>query len=379
MTVPFAIRGLSRFRFSAGSSCFLLCLFSLPVQSQTFDRQWQEMSMEDVYTYSMSWAPKQFTCKAMQGGGFFSNYGMGCTVALWKDGAPDKLKIWIDWNEPGQQPVCDCRPESHDEGYNWHHPNRSLHMFTQSLFNAGLAGKTEAFKAAYPVGEVFQVYQDIARKLQYFATECDCGGEDLPPREGQSSGPSGESMDPSDQFDELQQADPPGPGLEQSDQVLGQGDRLKGEAFLDQLYEETRDYRPEKRAVRGMPPGTFVESVKLFASGKGMPDRNDRQYRDEFPPNVQYINFEVNLTFPEIRERHPFDLEIWIKRRGTPYVDIKERGYSLEPGWVRSHHEAGYGSADGTFWQPGTYTYIVVIAGDKNTHGKFKVLRGASQ
>jgi hypothetical protein len=98
-------------------------------------------------------------------------------------------------------------------------------------------------------------------------------------------------------------------------------------------------------------------------------------YKSEFArAETRYINWELNLTFPEPRRRIDFNIEaVWLRADGSVVTRQTQKSY-IEPDWKSSWVYLGWGNrTPGVAWQAGSYAIELYIDGKKVASEKFRV------
>ncbi len=150
--------------------------------------------------------------------------------------------------------------------------------------------------------------------------------------------------------------------------LLGQGDEA--------ACWEGMPCATESRAMRrtgGLPPDLRVVSLQFFPSVYTQPAKEDRTYSTRFGSDVNYVNAELNLRFPDRKERLELPMEVKFTLNGKP-VATASTLMALEPGWTHSWYAAGYGNRKGDFWQPGRYEVEVWVKGAVVATGMFEIV-----
>lgn len=347
----------ARSGFSLAAALLLVGWVSAPGPAGAADRvprQWKTMSMLDVDVAPFYWSSSGHgsTCQVQ-----ISSFGLGwssCEVTLYErtDGGRS-LGVWIDWMEA--EPGSNCESLLSKFCYGVFSNRVVLVRMKPAPFGHSEQERAET-DSVFPPDERRRVFRKLAARIELYAVPCRCGGVrvgpalDEPPPLPRSGGGEGE----------LPRADiPPGRGVE-TPNVLGQDEPgSKGRAYA----------RPS-----GFPPGIEVTALKFFPSGKNQPPVEDRSYTSRFGNGIQYVGVELDLAYPERRERFDFDMEVAVFKDGDEYADYVVKDRWIEPGWTDSYHSGGYGNLQGDFWRPGSYRVEVSVRGEVVATGEFEVV-----
>ena len=123
-------------------------------------------------------------------------------------------------------------------------------------------------------------------------------------------------------------------------------------------------------------PNTRVLSLKFYSSGSEIIPFERRQYQDQFAvSSTRYINWELLLEHPNQPGLSlKFAVEAnWHTPQGTELASQILQTY-VEPGWLTSRHNYGWGWTDPGNWQPGAYKVEIMIQGEHVAEGSFEVV-----
>ena len=217
--------------------------------------------------------------------------------------------------------------------------------------------------------ELMFVLHDIVSRIEFYAIPCSCGG--VPVGGGEKvSHPPPPSTRRADNNSVLTPVELPPVRIISGDDPLGQG--THGGTRVAPLDGSAR----AMRRTGGFPAGVEVSSMRIFSSSKGLPPRDQRSYNTRFNDRIEYLNFELNLTYPQRSNSFPFDLVVIITRNGSHFTAFKQEGLLLETEWISSWHSAGLGQAGGGYWEPGSYSAEISVAGEIVASGSFEITAG---
>ena len=131
------------------------------------------------------------------------------------------------------------------------------------------------------------------------------------------------------------------------------------------------------------PPSMYIQAIdatvsplQFFASAASAPPKDQRRYAARFSRSaVRYMNWELNLRYPPRSARSTFSVrEVWIKPDGS--VDHESNNFSgyADAGWTNSYHSAGWGNANGGYWQSGSYRVDLFVDNRKVVTGQFEMV-----
>jgi hypothetical protein len=128
------------------------------------------------------------------------------------------------------------------------------------------------------------------------------------------------------------------------------------------------------------PPSGYVEpidatvtSLSFYETPAETTPKDQRQYRTHFSRSARYIDWELNLAYPKMASLTPFTIhQVWRRPNGELEVN-QDIILSIQPGWTKSWHNWGWGTAKGGYWQPGTYRVDMYVDNRKIASGSFDI------
>jgi serine/threonine protein kinase len=117
-----------------------------------------------------------------------------------------------------------------------------------------------------------------------------------------------------------------------------------------------------------------VTDMRFFEGGYDIPPRDERQYTTRFAQSdTRYINYELNLEFPEPGHQVEFQVEaVYYRPDGTELTTLSA-DYHLEADWTTSWHAKGWGWDEPGNWPVGTYDVELYVDGYLIAFGVFEV------
>lgn len=121
--------------------------------------------------------------------------------------------------------------------------------------------------------------------------------------------------------------------------------------------------------------GARVVALDFFETGPTLTPRDARVYTTTFyRPTTRLLSWELNLRHPPPAARIDFLIDTVIYHSdGTIRARYPSESYIGE-GWTNSQRSRGWGRADGSYWQPGTYRAELSVGGDLVARGEFNVI-----
>lgn len=121
--------------------------------------------------------------------------------------------------------------------------------------------------------------------------------------------------------------------------------------------------------------GARVVSLDFFETGTTLTPRDERVYTTSFDrPTTRFLSWELNLRHPPPAARIDFSIDTVIYHSdGTIWARYPSESHIGE-GWTYSNRSRGWGTADGSYWQPGTYRAELSVGGDLVARGEFNVI-----
>jgi hypothetical protein len=374
-------------RTSAAIGITLLAAGSLEAASRPIARRWTELSLADIDVSPFHW--REETCRV--GSGWVALLGsetVKCLLSLSQrvDGGPE-LEFHVNWLE--SEPTESCRARI---GAVCARRDRVV----RTAFNIGFGSRREieASNELFPPIHLQRILSDVERRIEPFAIPCTCAGEAVGKSAGERAPPEPAAGADDGAVLPPQAELPPAAGATVP-YVLGQtgGDRgIHEDAFMagaggnnapgsasssSAATPHGAGGNPAPRAMRsgegGLPAGVEVRSLRFYASGNVQVPRERRSYASTFDELVEYVNVELDLAYPERSERFPFAMEVAILQEGFEPVIFTQGGFSLEPGWRESSHNAGWGRDGGGVWSPGRYTIEVRVGGGVVARGEIEI------
>jgi hypothetical protein len=334
-------------------------------------REWTEMTMDDIDPSPFSWAPGLGSvCKVRSYPWLDENCSLDLRVpASWHYTGYYEITLDIAWSIKELAFRCKKICEEPDNEGEYFVRSKDRDIFT---FAAPIGGtedyRVKAWKSrrkAFPAEQVKSIMRDVVMKLELYAAPCNCPGQPVRPT-GETTSRPRPTPPTSPVGDDLPPESEVPPSTIRVPDLLGQGDGEPGTTSGGSLAM--------RRASGGFPPGVKVTSLKFFESPAGSVNREARSYNSRFNDRTEYLNFELNLTYPARTERFPFELELVVLRDGQPHVKYTQGGYFLESGWTNSWHEIGWGRDGGGIWKPGSYRAELSVKGKVVATGTFQVV-----
>jgi hypothetical protein len=117
-----------------------------------------------------------------------------------------------------------------------------------------------------------------------------------------------------------------------------------------------------------------VSELRFFEGGYDIPPRDEREYTTRFSQaETRYIDYELNLEFPEPGRRVEFVVEtVYYRPDGTELAWLTADCY-LEADWTSSWHAKGWGWDEPGNWPLGTYYVELYVDGNLVAGGEFEV------
>jgi serine/threonine protein kinase len=117
-----------------------------------------------------------------------------------------------------------------------------------------------------------------------------------------------------------------------------------------------------------------VTELRFFEGGYDMPSHDERQYSSRFAASeARYIDYELNLEFPEPGRRVDFQVEaVYYNPDGTELTRFSA-DYHLEADWTTSWHAKGWGWDDPGKWSVGTYRVELYVDGQLAVSSSFEI------
>jgi tRNA A-37 threonylcarbamoyl transferase component Bud32 len=117
-----------------------------------------------------------------------------------------------------------------------------------------------------------------------------------------------------------------------------------------------------------------VSELRFFEGPYTMPPHDERQYTTRFASSsTRYINYELNLEFPEPGRYIEFQVEaVYYQPDGSELTSFTA-DYHLEADWTTSWHAKGWGWDDPGQWSVGTYYVELYVDGQLIATGAFEV------
>ena len=116
------------------------------------------------------------------------------------------------------------------------------------------------------------------------------------------------------------------------------------------------------------PAGPKMTGVSFFESGSYPVVKPRRVYATRFATiGTRYITYEVTLQYPENKEESKAVLEAkWVKPDGTPETK-QDQLLIFPPGTTTGSWAYGWGTQEGGYFRPGTYTVDFYLADKKRS------------
>ncbi len=121
-----------------------------------------------------------------------------------------------------------------------------------------------------------------------------------------------------------------------------------------------------------------VTAVRLFESGGDVPDRKNRVITTTFDAlTTRFINLELELEYPPAARHTEFEIPCEIQGPDSaPRVPVVKG--AIEPGWVGSYHNVGWGARNRGLWPEGAYRVTCRDQGQVVATTEFKVVKAAA-
>ncbi len=127
-------------------------------------------------------------------------------------------------------------------------------------------------------------------------------------------------------------------------------------------------------ALRETPLRFKSAQLQIFESGAGFPAKADRKYSKRFAKEqARFINWELNLSYPEPGRRVDFIVKAVYKRPDGSTIATQEQQCTLQSNMKGSWHCNGLGSAKPGAWKPGVYKIEVHRLGKLLVSESFEV------
>ncbi len=121
-----------------------------------------------------------------------------------------------------------------------------------------------------------------------------------------------------------------------------------------------------------------VVAVRLFESGGEVPDRKNRVITTTFDAlTTRFINLELELEYPAAARRTEFEVPCKIEGPDSVARMPVVKG-AIEPGWVGSYHNIGWGARNRGLWPEGAYRITCREQGQVLASTEFKVVKAAA-
>ncbi len=121
-----------------------------------------------------------------------------------------------------------------------------------------------------------------------------------------------------------------------------------------------------------------ILAVRLFESGGEVPDRKNRVLTTTFDGlTTRFINLELELEYPPAAKKAEFELACRIEGPDSVARVPVVRGV-IEPGWVGSYHNVGWGSRNRGLWPEGSYRVTCRDQERVMATAEFKVVKAAA-
>lgn len=115
-------------------------------------------------------------------------------------------------------------------------------------------------------------------------------------------------------------------------------------------------------------------SMLFYESGDSTIDKAARKYETRFDRNkARYINWELTLQYAPVGVRKRFGILAVFRKADGSEVARQTLDTYVEKNWSESYHTWGWGSAEPGFWEKGTHTVELYIAGNKLIEGQFEI------
>ncbi len=120
--------------------------------------------------------------------------------------------------------------------------------------------------------------------------------------------------------------------------------------------------------------GATVTGLRFFEGGLPPLPRKDRIYADRFPKEKsRFVFWELTLAHPSLKEQKRFRVEErWYGPDGAVLARQHLEAF-VEPSWVRSYHNHGWGWDEAGRWPPGRYRLELSVDGETVAEGAFEV------
>ncbi len=117
--------------------------------------------------------------------------------------------------------------------------------------------------------------------------------------------------------------------------------------------------------------------MNFFESGSYSVMKPKRVYATRFANiGTRYVTYEVTLQYPESKDEGKVVLESrWVKPDGAPETK-QDQLLILPAGTTTGSWAYGWGTQEGGYFHPGTYTVDFYLADKKAGRGKFEVYEG---
>ena len=123
-------------------------------------------------------------------------------------------------------------------------------------------------------------------------------------------------------------------------------------------------------------PALEFVSLQFFESGKGYPQKEQRQYSTRFPHSTaRFVNFEFNvrnLLYRQRNQTHHMWVRLYNPNGGLLWED--QHGWDIEADCEHTWHTWGWGNAEpGRHWARGTYRVVILMDGVEYAEGSFTI------